>query len=159
MKRRLLPFGAKAGVTLYEDEVRAAGVPERSGARALALGAAITLLVMQSGCFVLLVGGVAAAGVGGYAYVKGESTAVLAASMDRSWNATVAALEDLRLPVIAKANDALSGEITARNASDTKITISLRRVSDNATEIGIRVGTFGDEAQSKAILDRIAAHL
>jgi len=61
--------------------------------------------------------------------------------------------------VISKSGDALTAAITARNAEDTRIAISLRRVSDNTTRIGVRVGTFGDESQSRAILDKIAARL
>ena len=130
-----------------------------SGCAPLRTFSAALLILSQSGCLAVLVGGAVAAGATGYAYVKGESTATLEAPMEPSWNAALAALEDLRLAVISKSGDALTGAITARNAEDTRIAISLRRVSDNTTRIGVRVGTFGDESQSRAILDKIAARL
>jgi len=114
-----------------------------------------SLLAAGAGCAVLVVGGAAAAGAGGYAYVNGESKATEAASLDRTWNATLAAMKDLEFPVTSQRKDALQAELTARNASDKKIAIQLKKVSDSATEIHIRVGTFGDETVSRVIFDKI----
>jgi hypothetical protein len=111
-----------------------------------------------SGC-VLFVAGAVAAGVGTYAYINGESKENEAASLDRTWNATQAAMKDMQFAVITQAKDAWSGELTARNSADKKITISLKRLSETVTEIRVRVGTFGDEAQSRMILEKIRNHL
>lgn len=45
-----------------------------------------------------------------------------------------------------------------RNSADKKMLIKLKKVSDGATEIRIRVGTFGDESMSRLILDKIKSH-
>jgi hypothetical protein len=37
--------------------------------------------------------------------------------------------------------------------------VKLEKQSDTVTEIRIRVGTFGDEALSRQILDKIKTHL
>ena len=46
-------------------------------------------LLGQSGCAVLLVGGGVAAGIGGYAYVRGELKATENAPLDRVWDAAL----------------------------------------------------------------------
>ena len=105
------------------------------------------------------VGGAAAAGVGGYAYVNGESKSTLSASLDKSWEAAQGAMQDLEFPVINRQKDVLEAELTARNASDKKIAIKLKKLSETATEVRIRVGTFGDEPLSRLILEKINKRL
>lgn len=114
---------------------------------------------IAAGCAVVVVGGAAAAGVGTYAYVNGECKATEAASLDRTWTATLAAMKALEFPVTSQTKDALQAELTARNASDKKITVKLKKLSDSVTEIRIRVGTFGDEVISQAILNKIKEQL
>jgi hypothetical protein len=121
------------------------------------LGLAGTLLA-TAGCVGALVAG-AAAGAGGYAYVKGELKATESAPLDRMWNATLAAMKDLEFPVTSQRKDALEAELTARNASDKKVAIKLKKVSEAATEVHIRVGTLGDEALSRVIMEKIKARL
>jgi hypothetical protein len=91
--------------------------------------------------------------------VDGEIQSTEAASLSRTWNATLAALKDLEFPVVSQTKDALEGNVTARNAKNTTIKIKLKYVSKTATEIRIRVGTFGDESLSHTILDKINSHL
>jgi hypothetical protein len=50
------------------------------------------------------------------------------------------ALKDLEFPVTSQTKDALSAEFTARNASDKKIVVELKRISDAATEVSMRKG-------------------
>jgi hypothetical protein len=125
----------------------------------LMTGLLAAVLMIGAGCAVVVVGGAAAAGVGAYAYVNGECKATKSATLDRTWNATLAAMKALEFPVTSQAKDALEAELTARNASDKKITVKLKKLSDSVTEIRIRVGTFGDEALSRVILDKINEQL
>ena len=126
----------------------------------LATVVAAALLAVGGGCAALLVGGaVAAAGVGTYAYVNGEMQGSGTVSLDRAYDASLAALKDLEFPVTTKSKDALQAEVTARNSADKRILIKLKRVSDGVTDIRIRVGTFGDESLSQLILDKIKSHL
>ena len=125
----------------------------------LTVALAAALLALGGGCAAVVVGGaVVAAGVGTYAYVNGEMKGTETVSLDRAWNASQAAMKDLEFPITDKSKDALQAELTARTSADKKILIKLKRVSDGATEIGIRVGTFGDEAMSRLILDKIKNH-
>jgi len=63
------------------------------------------------------------------------------------------------MPVTAQEKDGLSGRITARAAGDRKGTVRLRKVTGTTTEIRIRVGTWGDEAASRQILESIQRRL
>ena len=119
---------------------------------------AVALPAVGGGCAVLVVGGVAAAGVGTYAYVSGEMKGTEAVALDRAWDAAQAAMKDLEFSVTSKAKDALQAELTARTAADKKIQIRLKKVTDGATEIRIRVGTFGDESLSRLILTKMKSH-
>ncbi len=119
----------------------------------------VSLLVLGSGCILFVAGAAAGAGVGGYAYINGEVKATESASIDRTWDATLAAMQDLQFPVTSKAKDALEANLTTRNASNTNISIKLKNLSNTSTEIRIRVGTFGDEAMSRTILNKITSHL
>ena len=116
-------------------------------------------LLWQTGCAVLLIGGGAAAGIGGFAYVKGELKSSEGVSLDKAWAATLGAMEELKFPVTTQNKDALSAQLVAHTAKNKKIHVNLKALSDNSAEIKIRVGTFGDEALSLVIMDRIKKKL
>jgi hypothetical protein len=117
------------------------------------------LLAFGSGCVLFVAGAAAGAGVAGYAWVNGEIKVTEAASLTRTWEASLAAMDDLQYPVTSKAKDALEGNVEARNAKDTSIKIRVKYISNTSTELRIRVGTFGDEALSRIILNKIHEHL
>jgi hypothetical protein len=118
-----------------------------------------SLLAFGSGCLLFVAGAAAGAGAVGYAYVNGEVESTEAASLSRTWDASLAAMQDMQYTVTSKAKDALEGNLTARNANNTEIKIKLKYVSNTATEVHIRVGKIGDETLSRAILDKIREHL
>lgn len=122
----------------------------------LALGAVCAL---GAGCAAVLIGGGAAAGAGAVAYVRGELRAVESAPLDRVWDASQAAMNDLQFALTEKNKDALSAHLIARTASDKKVTINLAKQSDNATEIRVRVGFWGDESASRQVLEKIKQRL
>jgi len=125
----------------------------------LLAGLMAALLALGNGCILFVAGAAAGAGAAGYAYVDGEIQTTEAASLDRTWEAVQAAMQDLQFPVTAKAKDALQGDLTAHNASNTTIRIKLKYISTSSTEVRIRVGTFGDESLSRIILNKINSHL
>ena len=120
---------------------------------------ASALVSLTGGCLLFVAGAAAGAGAAGYAYVNGVLKATEPASLDRVWSASTGAMKDLEYRISKQTKDALTGELIARNASDKKIEIQLKKVSDNSTEISIRVGTFGDENLSRVILDKIKKRL
>jgi hypothetical protein len=112
--------------------------------------------VGASGCLLAAVGAGAA---GTVAYVKGELEATLNAGIDQSYAAALNALDQLQLMPTQKLKDSLSAEIIARTSDDTKITVKLARVDDKITKLTIRVGVFGDQAQSTTIYEHIKQNL
>lgn len=105
------------------------------------------------------VGGAAAAGAGTVAYIKGELKATEEATLEKTWEATVGAVDELEFLVINKIKDAVSAELEAKTADNKTVKIELKRVTENLTDISIRIGTFGDETLSRYILSKIEARL
>ena len=113
----------------------------------------IVFFLTSMGCTAALVAGGAAAGIGTYKYIKGELESTEKVSLDKVYQATQTAMEDLEFTITSKQKDAFDGEVIARRATGKKVTVKLKRQSDSVTQIRIRVGTFGDETISKDILD------
>jgi hypothetical protein len=111
----------------------------------------------MTGCLALAAG--AAAGVGTYAYTQGEMNTTFEAPLDRAWEATQAAMNDLQFPIAERSKDALNAELRANQADGTPVRIRLNRATDNTTEVRVRVGMFGDERISRAVMDKIRDNL
>ena len=101
----------------------------------------------------------AAVGAGAYYYVKGDLKRTYEAPMDKTWEATIKAVEELKLTVESQKHDGLSGVIKGKTADDKSFEINLKRLTENSTEVGVRIGTFGDRTKSEAIHDKIQSHL
>jgi hypothetical protein len=127
----------------------------------------LLILVLLAACpFILTgclaaaaVGGAAAAGAGTVAYIKGELKATEEATLNKTWEATVAAIDELQFLVVNKIKDNVSAELESKTADNKTVKIQLKRVTDNLTDISIRIGTFGDESLSRYILSKIEARL
>jgi enolase len=125
--------------------------------RLVLAAALLSSALAVSGCLALAAG--AAAGAGTYAYVQGEMNTTFEAPLDRVWAATQAAMNDLEFPIGERSKDALAGELRANQADGTPVRVRLNRVTDNTTEARVRVGMFGDEQVSRAVLERIRDNL
>jgi len=101
----------------------------------------------------------AAVGAGAYYYVKGDLKRNYEAPMDETWEATIKSVEELKLTVESQKHDGLSGVITGKTADEKGFEINLKRLGENLTEVGVRIGTFGDRAKSEAIHDKILSKL
>ncbi len=119
----------------------------------VALFAAVTV---NSGCVAVAAGAGAGAAV---AYVRGQLDATLSADFDKAVDATNRAIQQLQYAKVSEHKDALVDTLVARNADDKKIEVRLETVSRGVTKVRIRVGVFGDEPTSIAILEKIKANL
>ena len=120
------------------------------------------ILIGLSGCsrkWALIGATAAAVGGGTYAYVKGNLSRTYDASMDKTWQAAVQSVEELKLTTESREHDAFTGMIKGKMADGKSFTINLKRLGENSTEVGVRIGTFGDRARSEAIHDKILALL
>jgi hypothetical protein len=116
----------------------------------------IALLASLSGCVAVMAG---AAGAGTVAWVQGGLDAALDASFDKAEQAANRAITQLGFAKISEKQDALTAILTVRTAEDKKVEIKIVRVGDTTSRAMIRVGLFGDEALSLAILDKIKSGL
>lgn len=116
----------------------------------------LPLLLFMPGCVAVVAGAGAA---GGVAYVRGELQAVLDQPAARVNEAVRAAGEALELQRISSESDRLGGKFVYRNARDEKIVVTSEAQTASTTQLGIRVGVFGDQTQSQLILDRIRKQL
>jgi hypothetical protein len=133
--------------------------PTGSPIRPLAALALATALATTSGCLLIAVGAAGAAGAGTVAYVRGELDANLGSQYEEVINAANAAVSQLQLAKVRESKDAFSAEIIARNSADKKINITISKKADSLTKLAIRIGLFGDEEESRAILDTIRTNL
>jgi hypothetical protein len=116
------------------------------------------LMFSSAGCLVAAVGAGAA---GTVAYLAGDLETEVSEDLDTVYAASRKALNDLGLSVIAGkgGKDALSATLVARDAEDKKVEIRLKSVTDEMTELSIRVGVFGDEIRSRHIYNKIVDNL
>jgi len=120
------------------------------------------LLIGLSACsrkWAIIGAAATAVGVGTYAYIKGDLKRNYEAPIDKAWEATVEAVEELKMPIESKQHDAFNGIIKGKMAAGKSFEINLKRLGETSTEIGIRIGTFGDRQKSEAIHDKILSKL
>ena len=117
---------------------------------------ALAATVLLSGCVAVMAG---AAGAGAVAYVRGGLEADLDAPYDKAVGASAQAIQQLQFVSVSERKDALDAVLLARTAEDRKIEIKISRRGPELSRVCIRVGVFGNEAKSLAILERIKANL
>jgi hypothetical protein len=109
------------------------------------------------GCAAVVVGAAAAA-AGTYVYFEGKLTSHESVSLDRGWEATLAAVKDLGFTVEEQRKDAVQGYLVSEEADGTNVWIWLDAEGDKTTKFTIRAGVLGDESLSRTIMDKIKAH-
>jgi hypothetical protein len=128
----------------------------------LALSLAGSLL-LNSGCWLLVVGAVAGAAAVTVAYVDGGLDATYGAPYDKVVAAAEKAVTQLEFAKPDEQKDALSDTFTTHDAKGDRVQIIVTRVSDTSTKVAIRVGaigdTKGDQAMANSINDKIKANL
>ena len=115
-----------------------------------------------SGCaFFVVAGAAAGAGVGATEYIRGELKQAYAAPMEKAWNAALATAEELKMRPTEKSMDNIdqNREIKGRTDEGRDFQLSFEAMAKDVTMVKIRIGVFGDEAYSKKIQEKIAAHL
>ncbi len=114
------------------------------------------LLIATSGCVAVAAAG---AGAATYAYASGALKTTVDATVPATQQAAEAAVDRLGFSLVSSAGDQLEAEVISRTAGDDKVRIKIKSLSDDASEIRIRVGMFGDETRSARIYEEIKGHL
>ena len=129
-------------------------------------GLALILLLFPAmagtGCALFVVAGAgAAAGVGTVQYISGELKQAYAAPMDKAWNASLAAVEELKMKTTEKYIDNLDQNRVIKGKIEEKkdFQIALEAMAKDVTMVKVRIGVFGDEEYSKKVQEVIAKNL
>ena len=128
--------------------------------RGMAIGAVlVTMVMLLTGCAALMVGAAAGGAAAGALYYKGELKADVDATPQAVMAATEKAFRDLiwtKETVEASATDGLA---TAHTATGKEVKVTVFTKTPQVSELGIRIGTFGDENLSRLLYDRIVSFL
>jgi hypothetical protein len=114
----------------------------------------IAAVMILTGCGALFVGAAGGA-VAGALYYQGELKADVDATPQAVIAATEKAFRDLiwsKEVITASATDGLA---TARTATGKAVNVTVKTNSPDVSNVGIRIGTFGDENLSRLLYDRI----
>lgn len=109
-----------------------------------------------SGCVAVVAGAGTGAAV---AYVRGDLDGTVNAGFEKAVRAANAAVDELKFAKVSEKKDGLLTILVARNTADKRIEIRVEQAGDAVSKVKIRVGIFGDEALSLAVLDKIKAKL
>jgi hypothetical protein len=125
--------------------------------RLILSGLALALLLgAQSGC---LVAAAAGAGAATYAYASGELTAHVDAPVSEVGPAARAVFEEMGGMITTYEPGSVEAKIYARLPNDKRVEVLARPVTEKATKLNVRVGTFGDESLSRTVVEKIRAKL
>jgi len=114
-------------------------------------------LITMAGCIPLLIGAVA--GVGGMTYIKGSLVHNVDDTVKRVNKASMEALKDLELFVISDELNRRSSVIKAEYENGKDVSVFVDALTERSSKITIRVGVFGDQVKSQAILNAILRNL
>ncbi len=97
----------------------------------------------------------AAVGVSSYKYYEGALTVLYQAPFEKTWDASLKAVDQMGFQIEDKEQELTKGIISAKLTDDRRVTINLEYVSSQETKVSIRVGILGDENASNVIKDKI----
>ena len=115
-----------------------------------------------TGCALFVAAGAGAAvGIGTAEYIGGELKQAYAAPMEKTWNASIATADELKMKTTEKSIDNLDQNrvIKGRTEDGKDFQISLERLGKDVTMVKVRIGLFGDEKPSKTVHVTIAKKL
>lgn len=118
--------------------------------------AIVLCAVSFSGCM-FYVG--ARAGATGAIYYKGNMKDELPHSASEVYEAALQALSDQALPISKQKQDPYRGEIKSEFPDRKNIWITITALSDQSSNLKIRVGIGGDQKRAYQLLVRIKDHL
>lgn len=115
--------------------------------------------LITAGCPLFIAG--AGAGAGVYAYVNGELKRSFPASFERTNQAALDALEDLKITITDKASDGFKTKLSAKRTDGLPVTVKITEVDRGVSEVSVRCGAVGiwDRKASELIHASIAKRL
>jgi hypothetical protein len=126
--------------------------------RRTSLVAAAWTVVVLAGCRTVPPAASPTLGAAGFAYGAGKATQEFAYPFPAVQSASAAALEDLQVVQIRQRRDGPARIIQGTTADGRPATVTLRP-GQGAARVTARIGWFGDEPFSKALMERIGVRL
>lgn len=120
---------------------------------------AILISISFSSCAPVAFIGGAALGVGGYKFYDGKLIVIYPATLEKTFDASILAMENLEYQIYERQRKLTSGKIVTTGAVKDQIKLSFKTHSLEETEVSIRVGLLGDETISNRIKDKISDYL
>ncbi len=101
----------------------------------------VTVWLLTAGCAAVVVG--AGAGTGVYTWVKGELIRSYAKDLSHTENATLESLEYLKITIDEHTQQGSQSTIKAHQRDGSPVTVKLRTIRYDMTEVAIRCGHVG----------------
>jgi len=98
-------------------------------------------LWLSTGCIALVVG--AGAGAGTFAYVNGNLSRTYQANYETTYAVCKGILEDMKQTILEEKTDGTQTTIRSHRADETLMTISVRIIDPEWTEVSVRTGHIG----------------
>ena len=98
-------------------------------------------LLLTAGCAAVIVG--AGAGTGVYTWVKGELIRSYAKDLEHTQSATVQSLEYLKITIDEQTRKGSQTTIKAQQSDGSPVTVKIRTIRYDMTEVAIRCGYVG----------------
>ena len=121
----------------------------------------LSAIVASAGCALFAAGAGVAVGVGGAEYYRGELKQAYAVPMEKAWDASLIAVDELKMKTTEKSIDNLDQNRVIKGSTEEgkDFQIALEALSRDVTMVKVRIGIFGDEAYSKKIQGTVAKNL
>jgi hypothetical protein len=132
--------------------------------RRVALTAAALLAATAgSGCMTVQPAAVTAQnggnGTTGFSYLGGRATQTFAPGPAAVQPAVLAAMDDLRMTAVRQTKEPGSLVLEGTTADNRRAAVTIHPQPGGATRLTTRIGLFGDEPLSRALMDRVAIRL
>jgi hypothetical protein len=98
-------------------------------------------LLLTTGCIALVVG--AGAGAGTFAYFEGQLSRTYEATYDKTYAVCKSILTDLKQPILEEKTDGIQTAIKSQRADQTPMTVKVRIIDPDWTEVSVRTGFSG----------------
>ena len=101
----------------------------------------IPYLLLTTGCVAVMVG--AGAGAGAFAYVNGQLSRTYQANYEKTYAVCKDILNDLKQPILEEKTDGIKTTLRTKRADETPMTVSIRIIEPDWTEVAVRTGYVG----------------
>jgi hypothetical protein len=111
----------------------------RFNLKKLYLLVSLAYMLISTGCIAVVVG----AGAGTFAYVDGQLSRTYQASYEKTFAVVQGILRDLEQPILEETTDGTQTTLRSERSDGTPITIRVRIIDPEWTEVSVRTGHIG----------------